>query len=131
MRLQSILFVYWSHVIFCIKKHYTKAPLSTPVVVPLYIFFNEIQNSPVLLMFQIIHIMIYIISTFIIFSLIYSLIWSILILYDYSKFDTNPNRKLLIDCIYKLDKGNGINFGDLTKSDKVLALYLYDLKMII
>lgn len=126
MRLQSILFLYWSHVIN-FKKHYAKATLYIPLVI---IWFIN-QNSQVLLIFQIIHIIIYSISIFIILSLIYSLIWSTLILYDYSKFDRNPNQKLLIDYIYKLDKGNDeINFGDLTKSDKVLELYLYDLEMI-
>lgn len=145
MRLQTILFFYWSHTIYYIniKKHYSKTALLSPIVgiyitsakdEVLKIFFDSISQTYTTYIdfnvFLIVSFIIIVISFHIIISIIYSLVFCTYILYKYIRFDEKQNKVLLLDKIDKLYKGQQVNFMNLEVSDKILLLYLYDLKII-
>ncbi len=71
-----------------------------------------------------------VINLYIASSLIYSLVYCTYILYRYIRFDKKQNKTLLLDKIHELYKEQQVNFMNLEVSDKILFLYLYDLKII-
>lgn len=145
MRLQTILFLYWSHAIYYIniKKHYSKIALLSPIVV-IYIntakdevfkkLFDSISQTYTTYVdfnvFLIVSFIIIVISLYIASSLIYSLVYCTYILFRHIRFDKKQNKTLLLDKIDELYKGQQVNFMNLEASDKILLLYLYDLEII-
>jgi len=63
-------------------------------------------------------------------SLIYSLVYCTYTLQRYIRFDKKQNKTLLLDKIHELNKGQQVNFVNLEVYDKILLLYLYDLRII-
>ena len=141
MRFQTIFYVYWSHVKYFlnIKKHYTKLALPTVFTSfylnsSTYIFRNLFESSDIIRnitnnfnTFFFYCFLLIIIIGYIIFSLIYSSVESAYILIKYIGSDKNTDKMLLK--INELYTSNYINFIEAKRSDKVLLLYLYDLKI--
>lgn len=144
MHLHTIFFLYWSHVIHYldIKKYYPPVALLTSIVIFFVIsskdafkmFFDSTNQIQIIIenfnIFLVICVLILVISFYIIGSLIYSSINSAIILYKYIRFEENISKKLLLDKIHEFHMGQQFNFMEFKVSDKVLLLYLYDLKII-
>ncbi|MFA4956678.1 MAG: hypothetical protein WC556_06860 [Candidatus Methanoperedens sp.] len=125
-----------------IKKHYSKLAIFFPIVA-IYInsakdeifkkLFDSINQTYTTYVdfytFLIVSFIIIVISLYIASSLLYSLVYCTYILYRYIRFDKKQNKTLLLDKIHELYKGQQVKFMNLEVSDKLLLLYLYDLKI--
>lgn len=143
MRLQTIFFLYRSHLFDYLNiKKYSVFFALLLAIVGWYVnstkdtfrtIFEITQTDKIIEDFYIFFVLsglAIVLIVYIIGTLIFSSINSAVILYKYIGFEKNKNEKLLLDKINEFYIGKQYTIMDFKDSDKLLLLYLYDLRII-